>query len=75
MCASSRLESVAELVIRRVLSEVGRTQELPQALERAYPFADMPGGREAWDAAVARVFSKEAEGDPSGSGDELQGLP
>jgi hypothetical protein len=68
----SRLEHVAELVIRRVILEVGRTKELPEALERAYPFGDVAGGREAWDRAVGRVFSEGVKEDPDISTDDVQ---
>ena len=70
----SRLERVAELVIRRVVGEVGRTKDLDEALERAYPFADTPGGRDAWKAAIARVFSDPVKEDTEASIEEVQDL-
>ena len=70
----SRLERVAELVIRRVVGEVGRTKELEEALERAYPFADTPGGRDAWDATIARIFSEDVKEDSEASIHDVQDL-
>jgi hypothetical protein len=48
------LDHLADLVIRRVVAEVGRTNELAEALERAYPFGDVPCGRTVWIDALNR---------------------
>ena len=56
MTDTTRLEYVAELVIRRVLFETAGTRDLPEALELAYPFRDIPQGRPAWEAALHRTI-------------------
>ena len=49
-----KLSHIADLVIKRVISEVEDKEHLAEALERAYPFGDLPFAREVWDEAIAR---------------------
>jgi hypothetical protein len=51
----STLEYVAELVIRRVCSEIGHGPGLNQALVTAYPFGDDPVGYGVWVDTLARL--------------------
>jgi|RhiMethySRZTD1v2_1073278.scaffolds.fasta_scaffold2120512_1 hypothetical protein len=49
----STLEHVADLVIRRALTEVDYTgADLWEALRAAYPFGDSPEGRVVWVQAL-----------------------
>ena len=50
-----KLEQVAELVVKRVILEVGHTEGLAEALECAYPFGDLLAGRSVWEAVIARM--------------------
>jgi hypothetical protein len=50
----STLEHVADILIRRVLSEVTDAEALPDALRRIYPFGDDRQGRSVWAAALLR---------------------
>lgn len=54
MAEFSTLEYVADLVIRRVLSETSNPTALDAALERAYPFGENPRGRAAWASSLLR---------------------
>ena len=48
------LRYVADLIVDRVLAETKDTEELPAALENAYPFAEHPDGRSIWIDSLRR---------------------
>lgn len=48
------LERVADLVIRRVVTESSNEGSLAEELERAYPFGDLVEGRTVWRRALQR---------------------
>jgi hypothetical protein len=54
MPSRSTLEHVADIVIRRTLAEVGRTEELASALAAAYPFAQDPTAYAIWLQVLRR---------------------
>jgi hypothetical protein len=50
----STLEHIADIVIRRTITDFGRGSELIDALERAYPFPEGHHFRDAWTRALRR---------------------
>jgi hypothetical protein len=54
MSDPSYRKHVADMVVRRVLSQVDNCEDLAVALKREYPFGDDPQGREIWLDAVLR---------------------
>lgn len=50
----SKLEQVADLIIKRVLAEARDFEQLPQALLRANPFNGDPEGSRLWIDALLR---------------------
>jgi hypothetical protein len=50
----SKLEHVADMIIKRVLVEVRDFEQLPQALLRANPCGSDPDGRRLWIDALFR---------------------
>lgn len=50
----SILRLMADIVVRRVLSDPENRTDLGRALEREYPFSDHPQGRQIWLDALLR---------------------